>query len=77
MGNMTLAVEDKIQKRMERHTEIKWSQVARDAFEEKLNELEWMDDLLKNSKLEEKDAEEIGEHIKSKIWSRFKKRFAK
>lgn len=64
MTNMTLAVPDELMAVMKKHKEIKWSQVAREALEEKANELELMDKLLANSKLTEKEAIEIGRKIK-------------
>ena len=40
MANMTMAIEDKMHKRMKAHREVKWTEVARKAFEKKLKELE-------------------------------------
>lgn len=75
MGNMTLSVSSELGKKMEKHPEIRWSNVARQAFEKKIEELEWMDRLLKNSELTEADAEKIGDDIKKQIWKRFAKKF--
>ncbi len=77
MGNMTLAIPDKTQSRMQKHSEVRWSAVAREAFEKKVEELEFMDDVLKDSELTEQDAEEIGHKIKAEINKRFRKRFGK
>lgn len=71
MGNMTLAVPDELQKRMKQHTELKWSDVARQAFEKKIKELEIMEKILSKSELTEEDAEIIGHKIKGKIRKRF------
>ena len=51
MVNMTLSVPEEIHKEMSMHTEIRWSDVARQAFERKIRELHWMDKLTENSKL--------------------------
>lgn len=75
MGNMTLAIPDELQKKMSKHSEIRWSTVARAALERKLSELELMDKLLSKSELTEEDAERIGHDIKSQIMKRFEKRF--
>ncbi|MFH1751833.1 MAG: hypothetical protein ABH821_02750 [archaeon] len=75
MANMTLAIPSIIHKRMNSHSEIRWSAVARQAFEKKLNELEVLDKLLSKSKLTEEDSEKIGQEIKSQIRKRFEKRF--
>jgi len=76
MGNMTLAIPDPLRKKMKKHTEVRWSEVAREAFEKRVEELEWMAKVLKNSRLSEKDAEETGHKIKAEIWNRFQKRFS-
>lgn len=67
MGNMTLAVPENLHKIMDRHKDIKWTEVARQAMWEKARKLEIMDKLLAKSKLTEQDAEEIGHKIKHGI----------
>ena len=56
---------------MKQYTELKWSEIARQAFEKKLVEVELMKKLLNKSKLSEKDAERIGNKIKGDIRKRF------
>jgi len=73
MANMTLSVPNELHQEMAIHSEIKWSDIARQAFEKKVKELHWMDFLLKDSKFTEKDAEEIGHKIKAEISKRFTK----
>jgi len=73
MTNMTLSVPQDLYNEMTVHSEIKWSDVARKAFEMKIEELHWMDKLLEKSTLTEKDAEEIGHKIKGEMANRFKK----
>ncbi len=68
---MTLSVPEELHKKMVVHSEIKWSDVARQAFEKKVKELHWMDTLLEKSEFTEKDAEEIGHKIKGEILKRF------
>ncbi len=72
---MTLAIPDELHKRMSKHNEIRWSSIARETFEERVRELEFMDKILKDSALSEADAEEIGHGIKAEIRRRFEKRF--
>lgn len=72
---MTLAIPDELHKRMSKHNEIRWSSIARETFEERVRELEFMDKILKGSALSEADAEEIGHGIKAEIRRRFEKRF--
>lgn len=63
MTNVTLAVPEELHQIMRKHTEIKWSEVARKALWEKARKLELMDKLLSKSKLTEKDALEIGKKV--------------
>ena len=70
MGNMTLAVPEDLHKIMDRHKDIKWTEVARQAMWEKARKLELMDKLLAKSKLTEQDAEKIGNKIKHGIAKR-------
>ena len=74
---MTLAVPEELHKKMDKFDEIRWSAVAREAFERKVSELETMNKILKDSELTEADAEEIGNKIKAEIRKRFEKRFGK
>jgi len=71
MPNMTLSIPEELHKKMKRHTELKWSDVARQAFEKKVDEVEFMEKVLSKSKLDERDAERIGHEIKSKMSKRF------
>jgi hypothetical protein len=68
---MTLSVPAELHKEMMQHTEIKWSDVARQAFEKKVQELHWIDHMLRNSQFTEEDAEKIGHKIKREINKRF------
>ena len=71
MVNMTLSVPEDLYKEMAKHSEIKWSEVARRSFELKVRELHWMDKVLERSKLTQKDAERIGHGIKRQVRKRF------
>ncbi len=73
MGNMTLSIPEELHKELVVHSEIKWSDIARQAFEKKIQELHWMDRLLQKSTLTQKDADEIGHKIKGEIFKRFHK----
>lgn len=55
-----------LHQKMRRHTELKWSDIARQAFEKKLREIELMEELLSKSELTEEDAKRIGHTIKVK-----------
>ena len=70
MTNMTLAIPEELNKIMKKHTEIKWSEVARKALWEQARKIELMDKILAKSKLTEEDAVSIGAIIKHDIAKR-------
>lgn len=70
MVNITLAVPEDLHEIMQRHKEIKWSEVARQAITDKAMELEIVEKILSKSKLTEVDAEAIGNKIKREIAKR-------
>ncbi|PIN89628.1 hypothetical protein COU60_03215 [Candidatus Pacearchaeota archaeon CG10_big_fil_rev_8_21_14_0_10_34_76] len=56
---------------MRRFNEIKWSEIARRAIEERINDLETIENIVSKSKLTIEDAEEIGKKIKKSSYKRF------
>ncbi len=70
MTNMTLAVPEDLHRIMEKHKDIRWTEVARQAMWGKARKLELIDKLLAKSELTEQDAEEIGHKIKRDIAKR-------
>ena len=70
MPNITLSISEKMHKEIAQHPEIKWSQIVRQVFDKKLNELHWIDAALSVSELTEEDVERIGHNIKAKIRKR-------
>ncbi|MFT4310025.1 MAG: hypothetical protein ACMXYC_00150 [Candidatus Woesearchaeota archaeon] len=73
MTNMTLAIPDELNSIIKKHSQIKWSEVARQALWQQAKKVELMEALVANSTLTEEDAEEIGNLIKQKIAERHKK----
>ena len=67
MTNMTLAIPEDLYKIMKKHSEIKWSEVARQAIWTQARKLELMDSLLSKSEFTEKDALILGRKIKQGI----------
>jgi len=55
---------------MQKHKEIKWSEVARQAMWDQARKLELMDKILAKSELTEKDALEIGRKVNRGIAKR-------
>ncbi len=67
MTNMTLAIPEELHEIMRKHSEIKWSEVARQAIWEKAKKIDLMDKLLAKSKLTEEDALELGRKVNKGI----------
>ena len=72
MPNITLSVPEELMKRMKNLKEIRWSEVARRAIEERIDDLEVMNKIASKSKLTKKDAVEIGRKINASMHKRFK-----
>ncbi len=70
MVNMTLAIPEELHSMIRKHSEVRWSEVARKAMWEHARKLEIMDKLTQKSKLTEADAEEIGKKIKQGLRAR-------
>ncbi len=67
MVNMTLAIPEDLKIVMDKHKEVKWSEVARSAIREKAVKLELMDKILSKSRLTETDALSLGMEINKNI----------
>lgn len=63
MPNVTVSVDNDLKEKMNQHQEINWSEVARQAFQEKLEDLELMEQIASESQLTEEDVEELSEKI--------------
>jgi hypothetical protein len=72
MGTISVSVEDEMKSRMTELEEINWSAVARNAFEEKLKEVEILKRLASKSKLTAKDAQEISKKINESMAKKFR-----
>ena len=63
MPSITVNVDDDLKDRMEKHPEINWSEVTRQAIQEKIETLEVMDELTSDSELTESDVAELADKI--------------
>ncbi|MFD1587303.1 hypothetical protein ACFR9U_09930 [Halorientalis brevis] len=63
MPTITVSVDDDLKERMEKHPEINWSEVTRQAIREKVENLELLDQLTADSELTESGVEEIAAKI--------------
>jgi hypothetical protein len=70
MTNMTLAIPEDLHSIIQKHSEIRWSEVARKAMWEQAKKMELLDKILAKSKLTEADAALISDKIKSSISKR-------
>lgn len=70
MPTVTINVDDDLKTQMEDHPEINWSAVARNAFEEKIDDLEMMQRLSSESELTEEDVDELADLIDSNVAAR-------
>ena len=70
MANITLAIPDSLHKKLKTHREIRWSEVIRRILQKNLEQLEIMDEIVKKSKLTQKDVDEIAEKIDAKVAKR-------
>jgi hypothetical protein len=63
MPSITVNVDEDLKDRMERHPEINWSEVTRQAIQEKIETLEVMAELTAGSELTKSDVAEIADKI--------------
>ena len=71
MVNMTLSIPEELHNKMRQFNEVRWTEVARKAIEQRIQDLEVMDKIVSKSKLTKKDASELAEKIKKSASKRF------
>ncbi|MEK6933413.1 MAG: hypothetical protein AABW75_00890 [Nanoarchaeota archaeon] len=72
MGNMTLSIPENLLQKMKQFREIKWSEIARQAIERRINDLETVEKIAQKSKLTQNDVEEISNLIKNSLAKRLR-----
>ncbi len=77
LPNITLSLPVEVHKLMQEYPEIRWSEVARRAIVEKLEALHRLDELTKDSKLTQKDVDELDHIIKKSLAARYRKLYGK
>lgn len=70
MVNVTLSIPMDLKRRMENFAEINWSAVAREAFDEKINDLEFIKNFKSQSKFTQKEALNLGKELNKKLAKR-------
>ena len=68
---MTLSIPEDLMTKMRKFTEIKWSEIARIAIEQRIKDLELIEKIAQKSKLTQKDIEELSAKIKRGAHRRF------
>lgn len=73
MVNMTLSVPKELKNLMDQFPEINWSEVARKAFREKVEDLKFLKEFTSKSELTEEDALELGRKVNSALSKRYRR----
>ena len=73
MGNISISVPDNLKQKITKLEEVNWSAVAREAFEEKIKQIEFLRKLASKSKLTEKDAKNITDKISLNMAKKFRR----
>ena len=71
MTTMTLAVPEELKQRMDTFPEMNWSEVARQAFMQKIEDLEFLRKFKSKSTLTEKEALKLGAELSKKLAKRY------
>ena len=70
MANMTLALPAELKSRMDQFPELNWSEVARQAFEQKMKDLEFLKRFSEKSTITQKEALKLGRDLNKNLASR-------
>ena len=70
MVNLTVSIPTDLKHKMDDFAEINWSAVAREAFNEKINDLEFIKKFKSKSNLTEEDAINLGKELNKKLAKR-------
>ena len=74
MTTMTLAVPDELKIKMETFPEMNWSEVARQAFIQKVRDLELLKKFKSDSTMTEEDALQMGRELNERLANRYKRK---
>lgn len=70
MVNVTLSIPPELKNKMDNFAEINWSAVAREAFDDKIKDLEFIKKFKAKSTLTEKDAIRLGRELNASMVKR-------
>ena len=72
MATISVSVPDDLKNKITQHDEVNWSAIARKAFEQKVQEVEFLRKLASKSKLSQKDADELSRTINQGMANKFR-----
>ena len=72
MVNVTLSIPDETKKKMDTFPEMNWSAVAREAFNQKMRDLEFIKNFKSQSTLTEEDALRMARELNKKLSERLR-----
>jgi hypothetical protein len=75
MTTMTLALPNELKQKMEAFPEMNWSEVARQAFIHKIEDMEILSEFKAKSTLTEKEALKLGKKVSKAVSNRLRKSF--
>jgi len=73
MTTLTLAVPDEMKKKMDSFPEMNWSEVARQAFMQKIEDMDFLRKFKEKSKLTETDALRLGQKVSKEVSNKLRK----
>jgi len=73
MVSLTLSIPRDLKQKMDRFSEINWSEVARKAILQKIEDLEFLEKIKSQSTLTEEDALELGKKVTESLSKRYSK----
>ena len=73
MTTLTLAVPDEMKKKMDSFPEMNWSEVARQAFMQKIEDMEFLRRFKEKSKLTEAEALSLGKEVSREVSNKLRK----
>ena len=72
MVNVTLSIPNELKAKMDSFEEINWSAVAREAFDEKIRDMEFVRQFKAKSKISEEDALRWGKEVSRALSNRLR-----
>lgn len=73
MTTMTLAIPSELKQKIDAFPEMNWSEVARQAFLQKIKDLEFLKKIRSESTLTEEDALRLGRELNKNLAKRYKR----